>query len=98
MRSNFPAGMVIAGIPAGGLDRQTTAQRLLVAYSMPVEVRYNDAVIQIKPDVAGFELDLEGMLTAADQQRTSQPFWVGLAVDHSVAQFQIVKKHVVGLA
>ena len=77
IRSNFPAGLRIAGIPVGGLDRQTTAQRLLVAYSMPVEMRYNDAVIQIKPDVAGFELDLEGMLTAADLQRTSQPFWVG---------------------
>jgi beta-lactamase class A len=42
-----------------------------------VELKYNDAAIQIKPSVAGFELDLEGMLTAADLQRTNQPFWEG---------------------
>ena len=77
VRSNFPAGMVIAGVPVGGLDRQTAAQRLLVAFSMPVELQYRSSSIQIKPDVAGFELDLEGMLTAADLQRTSQSFWVG---------------------
>jgi beta-lactamase class A len=77
IRSNFPQGLTIAGIPVGGLDRTVAAQRLLVAFSTPVELRYNDAVIQIKPNVAGFELDLEGMLTAADLQRTSQPFWVG---------------------
>lgn len=77
IRSNFPQGLTIAGIPVGGLDRQSAAQRLLVTFSTPVELRYNDAVIQIKPNVAGFELDLEGMLTAADLQRTSQPFWTG---------------------
>lgn len=77
VRSNFPSGLLIGDVPVGGLDRQTSAQRLLVAYSMPIEMRYNGAAIQVKPDVAGFELDLEGMLTAADMQRTSQPFWVG---------------------
>lgn len=77
IRSNFPQGLTIAGIPVGGLDRQAAAQRLLVTFSTPIELRYNGAVIQIKPSVAGFELDLEGMLTAADLQRTSQPFWVG---------------------
>lgn len=77
IRSNFPQGLTIAGIPVGGLNRQVAAQRLLVAFSTPIELRYNNAVIQIKPNVAGFELDLEGMLTAADLQRTSQPFWVG---------------------
>lgn len=77
MRSNFPKGLTIAGVPVGGLDRQGAAQRLLVIFSTPVELKYNDAAIQIKPSVAGFELDLEGMLTAADLQRTNQPFWTG---------------------
>ncbi len=77
IRSSFPQGLTIAGIPVGGLDRQVAAQRLLIAFSTPIELRYNNAVIQIKPNVAGFELDLEGMLTAADLQRTSQPFWEG---------------------
>jgi beta-lactamase class A len=77
IRANFPAGMVIAGIPVGNLDRAQSANRLLLLYSTPVELRYNNAVIQIKPSLAGFDLDLEGMLTAADMQRVSQPFWTG---------------------
>ncbi len=75
IRSAFPSGMVIAGVPVGGLNRTQAAERLVQAYSVPVEVRYGDAVIQIKPPVAGFELDLEGMLSAADLQRINQPFW-----------------------
>ena len=38
-------------------------------------MRYGDAVVQIKPSVAGFKLDVELMLAAADQQRISLPFW-----------------------
>ena len=75
IRANFPAGMVIAGVPVGGLDREQAAERLVQAYGVPVEVRYGDAIIQIRPGVVGFELDLESMLSAADLQRTDQPFW-----------------------
>ncbi len=75
LRSAYPAGTVIAGVPVAGLDRQQTAERLIQAYSMPVEMRYGDAVVQIKPSVAGFKLDVESMLAAADQQRISLPFW-----------------------
>jgi hypothetical protein len=76
VRGNFPPGLSIAGIPVGGLDRQRAAQRLLEAYAVPVELHYGDAVIQLKPSNLGFELDLEGMLAAADLQRVSQPFWL----------------------
>jgi len=77
VRANFPSGLKIAGIPVGGLDRQQAAQRLLKAYSVPVELIYNNAAIQIPPSVVDFQLDLESMLSAADLQRTQQSFWVG---------------------
>ncbi len=78
IRANFPPGMVIGGIPVGGLDNQAAAERLLQSYTaIPVEVRYRDAVIQIKPSVVGFTLDLESMIAAADLERISQPFWNG---------------------
>ncbi|MHB0922396.1 MAG: serine hydrolase [Bellilinea sp.] len=77
LRSAFPAGTVIAGVPVAGLTRQETAERLIQVYSAPVEMRYGDAVIQIKPSVAGFKMDIESMLAAADQQRVSLPFWNG---------------------
>ncbi|RPJ52316.1 MAG: hypothetical protein EHM21_00510 [Chloroflexi bacterium] len=78
IRSSFPPGMVIAGVPVGGLDQQTAAERLLQTYTaLPVEVRYRDAAIQVRPSVIGFELDVPAMMTAADLERLDQPFWAG---------------------
>lgn len=77
VRANFPAGQTIGNVPVGGLDRQATAQRLLVVFSTPIEVRYNDAVIQIKPSAIGFSLNMESMLAAADLQRSNESFWSG---------------------
>jgi beta-lactamase class A len=78
IRSNFPPGMVIAGVPVGGLTQVEASDRLLQAYTaVPVEVRYRDAVIQIRPSVIGFELDTQAMITAADLERLQQPFWPG---------------------
>jgi hypothetical protein len=77
VRANFPPGLNIAGVPVGGLNRQEAAQRLLEAYNLPVEVRYNDAVIHLDPAQVDFQLDLDSMLAAAEQQRTQQLFWRG---------------------
>lgn len=77
IRTRYPQGMEIANVPVGGLTRQEAAQRLLEAYSHPVELRYDDSVILLAPSTIGFELDLESMLAAADLERTEQPFWNG---------------------
>jgi hypothetical protein len=78
LRASLPVGSVIGGVPVGGLDRQEAADRLIKTFSVPIEIRYEEAVIQIRPSSIGFELDLESMLTAADQQRINQPFWSGV--------------------
>ncbi len=75
IRSIFPPGMVIAGIPVGGLSQQQAADRLEQAYSVAIEIRYGEAVIQAKPAVLGFELQLDSMMAAADLDRINQPFW-----------------------
>ena len=75
IRNNFPAGMIIAGVPVGSLNSQQAANRLTQSYGIPVELHYRDAVIQVKPALVGFELDLVAMLAAADMQRVNQPFW-----------------------
>src|SRR5512146_430340 len=73
IRSSFPPGMVIAGVPVGGLDQDAAAARLLQTYTaIPVEVRYREAAIQIRPSVIGFDLDIPAMMTAADQERLQQ--------------------------
>lgn len=75
MRAYLPAGLTIAGIPVGNLDREQAADRLLEVFTQPIQLTYNQAIIQIDPRTIGFELDLDTMLTAADQVRTQQPFW-----------------------
>ncbi len=77
IRTNFPAGQTIAGVPVGGMDQQQAARLLTQTYGMPVELHYGNAIIQIKPSTAGFELDIDTMLSAADIQRVNQPFWSG---------------------
>ncbi len=77
IRSTYSANMTIAGIPVGNLDRTQVAERLLQVYSTPVELIYGQAVIQMKPSVAGFELNTESMLAAADIQRSNKSFWAG---------------------
>src|SRR4030042_32831 len=57
VRAYLPAGLIVANIPVGGLDRQEAAQRLMEAYSVPVELRYNGAGIHLDPSVAGFLVD-----------------------------------------
>jgi len=74
-RAAFPPGQKIAGIPVGGLDRQQAAELLLEAYSIPIEIYYNQSAIQLDPSVMDFQLDLESMLAAADLQRTQKNFW-----------------------
>jgi beta-lactamase class A len=73
--STYPSGLSIAGVPVGNLDRQQAAQRILEIYTLPVELHYNENTIQLLPSSIGFNLDMDSMLAAADQERTRIPFW-----------------------
>lgn len=77
LRANYPAGMTIAGVAVGGVDPQTATQRLLQVYESPIEIQYAGAVIHMDPGLAGFQIDTEAMLAAADLQRTGSSFWGG---------------------
>lgn len=73
---NLPDGLTIAGIPVGNLSRQEAAERVRYIYSLPVELYYGDAVIQMNPSLVNFDLDLESMMAQADLQRAnSGNFW-----------------------
>lgn len=75
LRSSYAAGTMIAGVDVTGLDQGQAAARITQVYSMPVELRYDNSKIHIKPNLLGFSIDLAAMMTAADQTRVSQPFW-----------------------
>ena len=72
---NFPSNLSIAGVPVGQLNRQSAAERLLTVYTQPVELYYNEAVINLDPNTIGFTLDTDSMLSAAEQERTRISFW-----------------------
>ena len=55
IRARFPTGMLIADIPVGELDYTEASERLLTAYLSPIEVQYQDAVIQVRPASLGFD-------------------------------------------
>ena len=76
-RNNYPGGMTIGGVPVGGVDPQTAAQRVLQVYSSPIELQYGSAIIQVDPSIVGFELNMDTMIAAADLGRTGGSFWVG---------------------
>ncbi|MBI3241334.1 MAG: serine hydrolase [Chloroflexi bacterium] len=77
VRERLPAGMVVAGVPVGGLTRQEAGAELSRVYSAPVELHYRDAVFTLDPAQISFRLDTEVMLARADTYRTDSSFWDG---------------------
>lgn len=74
----YSAGSRIADIPVGGLSRSQAADRVQQAYSIPIELHYNDNIIQVAPVDLGFTINIENMLQTADQQIHAQSFWESL--------------------
>jgi beta-lactamase class A len=75
LRAGFSPGTQIAGIAVGGLDIQQAAERLTQAYNTPIELIYENERFQARPGQLGFELNTASMVTTADQQRVTLPFW-----------------------
>lgn len=76
-RARLPQSLKVAGIEVGGLDQTQAIERLLQAYGTPIELVYRDQVIQISPAAAGFRLDTEALMGAAELERTGTDFWSG---------------------
>ena len=76
-RANYPADMTIGNVSVGGLNPQAASQRLLQVYSLPVQIHYGNAVINLDPGLIGYQLNTDSMLAAADLQRTGASFWGG---------------------
>ncbi len=77
VRSAFPPGLTVGGVPVGGLNATEAGARLVQAYGIPIELVYSNSLIQVRPSSVGFSINLETMLAAADMQRIRQNFWSG---------------------
>ena len=76
VRAKLPARLIIAGIDVGALDRQEAGNILSRNYAQPVELRYKDSSIQLNPSIVDFTLNIDSMLSLADYERTTKPFWL----------------------
>lgn len=77
LRASYPYQISVGGVSLAGTDPQEVQQRLIEAYSVPVEIHYRSAVIDLDPNTVGFQLDVESMLSQADLQSANLPFWNG---------------------
>ncbi|MCL4263161.1 MAG: serine hydrolase [Anaerolineae bacterium] len=78
VRSNYPTGLVIAGVEVGGLSKQQTGEVLTNQFiEAPIFIYYDDERFEISPSQAKFQLDLTTMLNQADYERAQQDFWAG---------------------
>ncbi len=96
----LPAGSVIGDIPVGGISQQEAGLRLAQAYLMtPVQAECQGTVIDIDPQQAGLQIDLNAMLSQADeagplpffdflQNRRLAPVTVQLAASVDEAQLR----------
>ncbi|MBX3058401.1 MAG: serine hydrolase [Anaerolineae bacterium] len=78
IRSNYPTGLVIAGVDVGGLSKQQTSEVLTNQFiEAPIFIYHREDRFEISPSQAKFQLDLTTMLNQADYERAQQDFWAG---------------------
>ena len=66
-QSVYPNGISVEGIPLGGLDHARAEARLAEAFSVPVELRYQQARIQFTPTELGFSPDYTATIAELDK-------------------------------
>ncbi len=71
----FPTGSTIGGIPVGGLDTPTAAERLGEIYGLPIILEINGNTIHATPDRLGFNMDAEDLVRQAEDQIDGSRFW-----------------------
>ena len=73
----LPQSTAVAGIDVSGLSRQEAAERLNSAYLSPIAAFYQEERVEITADEIGFQMDVEGMLDAAEASKGEPDFWQG---------------------
>lgn len=78
MRSFYPAGLTVAGLPVDAMTADEVTDLLTSQYlEAPVTIYHGEDRFEIDPIDAEFTLDIEAMLADANDQRTGQDFWSG---------------------
>jgi len=76
-RQSLPPGLLMGGVPVGGLSRTEAKAYVEQVYGSPVTVIYNDQELRLNPNEVGFRVNSDVMLSQADELRTEGTFWAG---------------------
>lgn len=76
-RANFPAGTTIGGVAMDGLTSEEARERLEEKYLQPVVMFHRSDRIELDPAEVGFNVDLDAMMSRAEEERNSRDFWMG---------------------
>lgn len=89
----IPSFTSVSGIPLGGLSPDEATERIKTVYSLPVELRYNQARMQFTPTELGFDIDPQATLAPLNDPKPNQGFWAALwgkEVQSTERQLQLV--------
>ena len=75
--SSLPGGLSLGGVPVGGLSEQQAQEQLILVYTSPIELLYQDQRIRLDPARVSFQLDTGLMLPEVNQFRLNDDFWSG---------------------
>lgn len=76
-RRQMPPGLVVGGVPVGGLTREESRAYIEKIYGSPITVMYLDQEIRLNPNQIGFVVNTDTLLARADEIRTEGAFWSG---------------------
>src|SRR6185503_6575641 len=76
-RQRMPTGLIMAGVPVGGMPRADAQAYVEQTYGAPITVYYRENVILLNPDQVGLRVDSQSMLSKADSVRSEGTFWSG---------------------
>jgi len=71
----YPAGIAVNDVSLAGLDRSAALERLELAYSQPLELRYKGARIQFTPAELGFSVQYAETLDTLESNIQTVGYW-----------------------
>lgn len=75
-RAFFPTGTMIAGLSVEGMSPEEAREHLQEKYLSPVQMYHHADRIELDPAEVGFNLDLDAMISRAEEARAARNFWM----------------------
>ncbi|KAA3663853.1 MAG: hypothetical protein DWQ04_08665 [Chloroflexi bacterium] len=74
----YPTGLTLAGVDVGGMNQQQASDVLSNRFiEAPIIIYHGEESYEISPTETEFQLDMEGLFSQAEYERSRQDFWAG---------------------